>query len=122
MALLFPDLYEIGMSHLGMRILYEVVNKWPEYLLERVFAPATDMEKLMRENHIPLFSWDNYHAVRDFDIVGVTLQYEMSFSNILNMLDLAGLPLLAADRAGDGWQWPLVVAGGPCASNPEPLA
>ena len=122
MALLFPDLYEIGMSHLGMRILYEVVNKRPEYLLERVFAPATDMEKLMRENHIPLFSWDNYHAVRDFDIVGVTLQYEMSFSNILNMLDLAGLPLLAADRAGDGWQWPLVVAGGPCAYNPEPLA
>lgn len=126
MALLFPDLYEIGMSHLGMRILYEVVNSRPEYLLERVFAPAVDMEKLMRDKHIPLFSWDNYHAVGDFDIVGVTLQYEMSFSNILNMLELAGLPLLAADRAeqagNDGWQWPLVVAGGPCAYNPEPLA
>ncbi len=120
MALLFPDLYEIGMSHLGMRILYEVVNSRPEYLLERVFAPAADLEDLMRQQNIPLFSWENYHAVRDFDVVGVTLQYEMSFTNILNMLELAGLPLLAAER--EGWQWPLVVAGGPCAYNPEPLA
>lgn len=121
MALLFPDLYEIGMSHLGMRILYEVVNRRPEFLLERCFAPAADMEQLMRAEGIPLFSWENYHSVRDFDIVGVTLQYEMSFSNILNMLELAGIPLLAAER-GEGWEWPLVVAGGPCAYNPEPLA
>ena len=83
MVLLFPDLYEIGMSHLGMRILYEVVNRRQEYLLERAFAPAADMEELMRKHNIPLFSWENYHAVRDFDIVGVTLQYEMSFTNIL---------------------------------------
>ncbi len=122
MVLLFPDLYEIGMSHLGMRILYEVVNRRPEYLLERAFAPAADMEELMRKHNIPLFSWENYHAVRDFDIVGVTLQYEMSFTNILEMLELAGLPLLTAERAEGDWRWPLVVAGGPCAYNPEPLA
>ena len=121
-AMCFPDVYEIGMSHLGMRILYEVVNRRPEYLLERAFAPAADMEELMREHNIPLFSWENYHAVRDFDIVGVTLQYEMSFTNILEMLELAGLPLLTAERAEGDWRWPLVVAGGPCAYNPEPLA
>lgn len=119
MALLFPDLYEIGMSHLGMRILYDVVNRRPEYLLERSFAPAVDMEQLMRENGIPLFTWENYHSVRDFDIVGVTLQYEMSFTNILNMLELAGIPLMAAERRD--WEYPLVIAGGPCAYNPEPL-
>ena len=119
MVLLFPDLYEIGMSHLGMRVLYEAVNRRPEYAFERSFAPAVDMEKLMREQHIPLFSWENYHAVRDFDVVGVTLQYEMSFTNILNMLELAEIPLLAADRRD--WEYPLVLAGGPCAYNPEPL-
>lgn len=123
MVLLFPDLYEIGMSHLGMRILYEVVNRRPDFLLERCFAPAADMERLMRREGVPLFSWENYHAVRDFDVIGVTLQYEMSFSNILNMLELAGVPLLTAERSlNDDWEWPLVVAGGPCAYNPEPLA
>lgn len=120
MVLLFPDLYEIGMSHLGMRILYDVVNRRPEYAFERSFAPEVDMEKLMREHNIPLFSWENYHAVRDFDVVGVTLQYEMSFSNILNMLELAGIPLLANERPD--WDYPVVLAGGPCAYNPEPLA
>lgn len=120
MVLLFPDLYEIGMSHLGMRVLYEAVNRRPEYAFERSFAPAADMEKLMREKRIPLFSWENYHAVRDFDVVGVTLQYEMSFTNILNMLELAEIPLLAAERTD--WQYPIVLAGGPCAYNPEPLA
>lgn len=120
MVLLFPDLYEIGMSHLGMRVLYEAVNRRPEYAFERSFAPAVDMEKLMRERQIPLFSWENYHAVRDFDLVGVTLQYEMSFTNILNMLELAGIPKLAAERPD--WQYPIVLAGGPCAYNPEPLA
>ncbi len=119
MVLLFPDLYEIGMSHLGMRVLYEAVNRRPEYAFERCFAPAADMEELLRERHIPLFSWENYHAVRDFDVVGVTLQYEMSFTNILNMLELAEIPLLAAERPD--WAYPLVVAGGPCAYNPEPL-
>ncbi|HIU10320.1 MAG TPA: TIGR03960 family B12-binding radical SAM protein [Candidatus Avidehalobacter gallistercoris] len=119
MVLLFPDLYEIGMSHLGMRVLYEAVNRRPEYAFERSFAPAADMEKLMRKWQIPLFSWENYHSVRDFDVVGVTLQYEMSFTNILNMLELAGIPLLAAERPD--WEYPLVLAGGPCAYNPEPL-
>ena len=119
MVLLFPDLYEIGMSHLGMRVLYEAVNRRPEYAFERSFAPAADMEKLMRKWQIPLFSWENYHSVRDFDVVGVTLQYEMSFTNILNMLELAGIPLLAAERPD--WEYPLVLAGGPCAYNPGPL-
>ncbi len=119
MALLFPDLYEIGMSHLGMRILYDVVNSRPEYVLERSFASGVDMERLMREHEIPLFTWENYHSVRDFDIVGFTLQYEMSFTNILNMLELAGIPLLVKERAD--WEYPLVIAGGPCAYNPEPL-
>lgn len=119
MVLMFPDLYEIGMSHLGMRILYETVNRRPEYAMERAFAPGVDMEQLMREKQIPLFSWENYHAVRDFDIVGVTLQYEMSFTNILNMLELAGIPLLADERRD--WEYPIVLAGGPCAYNPEPL-
>lgn len=120
MVLMFPDLYEIGMSHLGMRVLYEAVNRRPEYAMERAFAPAVDMEALMRERGIPLFSWEDYHAVRDFDIVGVTLQYEMSFTNILYMLELAEIPLAAADRTD--WTYPIVLAGGPCAYNPEPLA
>ncbi|MGI5824743.1 MAG: TIGR03960 family B12-binding radical SAM protein [Bacillota bacterium] len=120
-AFCFPDTYEIGMSHLGLRVLYEVTNKDPRFALERSFAPQTDMENLMREKGIPLFTWENYHAVKDFDFVGFTLQYEMSFSNILNMLDLAGLPVYAKDRAHLD-DMPVVVAGGPCAYNPEPLA
>ncbi len=118
MAFCFPDTYEIGMSHLGLRVLYHSVNLYPQLLLERVFAPMADMEALMRQKGIPLFSWESRHALTDFDVIGFTLQYEMSFSNILNMLDLAGLPLLSRDRAGG----PLVIAGGPCAYNPEPLA
>ncbi len=120
-AFCFPDTYEIGMSHLGLRVLYEVTNKDPRFALERSFAPQTDMEALMRERGVPLFTWENYHAVRDFDFVGFTLQYEMSFSNILNMLDLAGLPVYAEARASLP-DLPIVVAGGPCAYNPEPLA
>lgn len=120
-AFCFPDTYEIGMSHLGLRVLYEVTNRDPRFALERSFAPQTDMEALMREKNIPLFTWENYHAVRDFDFVGFTLQYEMSFSNILNMLDLAGLPVYAKERAEKD-DMPIVVAGGPCAYNPEPLA
>jgi len=118
MAFCFPDTYEIGMSHLGLRVLYHSVNLYPELLLERVFAPMGDMEALMRQKNIPLFSWESRHALIDFDVIGFTLQYEMSFSNILNMLDLAGIPLLAEDRISG----PLVIAGGPCAYNPEPLA
>lgn len=120
MVFAFPDVYEVGMSHLGLQIIYHAVNQRQDALLERVFAPWVDMEEQMRNAGIPLFSLESRRPVRDFDIIGFTLQYELSFTNILNMMDLAGLPLRAADRAGGGY--PLVVAGGPCAFNPEPLA
>lgn len=119
MAFAFPDVYEVGMSHLGMHILYNVVNKRNDALMERVFAPWVDMEKEMREHGLSLFSLESRKSLRDFDIIGFTLQYEMSFTNILNMIDLAGLPLRSELR-GEGM--PLVVAGGPCGFNPEPLA
>lgn len=118
-AFLFPDLYEVGMSHLGLRILYHVVNEREDFLMERSFAPMIDMEQLMREKGIPLFSLESYRPLNSFDILGFTLQYEMSYTNIINMLDLAGLPLRSRDRVKDS---PLVMAGGPCALNPEPLA
>ncbi len=118
-AFCFPDLYEVGMSHLGMKILYGLKNAVEDFWCERVFAPDTDMENLMRENGIPLFALESRDAVRDFDFVGFTLQYEMCYTTVLNMLDLAAIPLLSADRGDD---MPLVVAGGPCAANPEPLA
>lgn len=118
-AFLFPDVYEVGMSHLGLRILYHVVNNHPRFLMERAFAPWVDMENLMRENDLPLFSLESYKPVRDFDVVGFTLQYEMSYTNIINMLDLGGIPIKTQDRSEDD---PLVMAGGPCAFNPEPLA
>lgn len=115
----FPDVYEVGMSHLGLQILYHVVNSREDALMERVFAPWTDMEQLMRDEGIPLFSLESRRPIADFDILGFTLQYELSFSNVLNMLDLAGIPLhTEARKEGD----PLVIAGGPCAFNPEPLA
>lgn len=118
-AFIFPDVYEIGMSHLGLRILYHVVNQRENYLMERSFAPMADMEELMRANNLPLFSWESYRPLKEFDILGFTLQYEMSYTNILNMLDLAGVPLRSKDR---GSEFPLIMAGGPCAYNPEPLA
>ena len=118
MAFLFPDTYEIGMSYLGLRLLYEVVNSREDALLERSFAPQTDMEKLMREQDLLLFSWESHRPVKDFDVIGFTMQYELSYTNILNMLDLAGLPVLASERH----DWPLVIAGGPTAYNPEPLS
>ena len=117
-AFLFPDTYDVGMSHLGMKILYHTINKRPDAWCERVFSPWVDMADLMRENDIPLFSLESRTPVKDFDMVGVTLQYEMSYTNILEALDLAGIPLRAADRP-DG---PILVCGGPCAFNPEPLA
>lgn len=118
-AFAFPDVYEVGMSHLGLQILYHVANKRPDTLMERTFAPWVDMEEEMRKAGLPLFTLESRRPVRDFDLIGFTLQYEMSFSNILNMLDLAGIPLRTADRKNSG---PLVCAGGPCAFNPEPLA
>lgn len=117
-AFCFADTYEVGMSHLGMKILYHILNKEEKVYCERVFAPWVDMEALMRENGIPLFSLETFSPVREFDLVGFTLQYEMSYTNVLNMLELAGIPKLAAERGEDE---PLVVAGGPCAFNPEPL-
>lgn len=118
MAFLFPDTYEIGMSHLGSRILYEAVNRRPDMLMERAYAPQVDMEAILRDRGLPLFSWESRRPIADFDVVGFTLQYELSYTNILNMLDLSGIPLRAAKRDG----FPIIIAGGPCAFNPEPLA
>ncbi|MTV48033.1 TIGR03960 family B12-binding radical SAM protein [Heliobacillus mobilis] len=119
MAFGFPDVYEVGMSHLGLRILYHLINEQPRMVMERVFAPWVDMEKEMRARELPLFSLESRRPLTDFDVVGFTLQYEMSYTNILNMLDLAGIPLKSIDRSDDA---PLIMAGGPCAVNPEPLA
>lgn len=118
-AFCFPDVYEVGMSHLGMQILYFMTNEHPDFLCERVFAPWIDMEEEMRKEGLKLFSLENKMELNKFDIVGFTLQYEMSYSNILNMLNLGGIELLAKDRGEDA---PLVIAGGPCAYNPEPIA
>lgn len=118
-AFCFPDTYEIGMSHLGMKILYSQFNARDDIWCERVFAPWTDFEEVMRENNIPLFALESRDAIKDFDIIGFTMQYEMSYTNVLNMLDLAGIPLKSADRPDLS---PLVVAGGPCVCNPEPIA
>jgi radical SAM superfamily enzyme YgiQ (UPF0313 family) len=118
-AFCFPDVYEIGMSHLGMKILYHLLNERNDTFCERVFAPWIDMEAKMRENSIPLFALETHDPVKDFDFMGFTLQYEMSYTNIVNMLDLAGVPILSSERTEDH---PFVCAGGPCAYNPEPLA
>jgi len=117
-AFLFPDVYEVGMSHLGMKILYHTLNKRDDTWCERVFAPWPDMHKLMQEKDIPLFSMESRTPIKDFDILGITLMYEMSYTNILLCLKLAGIPLYAKDRK-DG---PIIICGGPCAYNPEPLA
>lgn len=119
-AFCFPDTYEIGMSHLGMKILYSLINSRDNYWCERVFAPDTDMEALLRERNIPLFALESRDSLSDFDVVGFTLQYELSFTNVLNMLDLSGIPLRSSDR-GDSLDVPIVVAGGPCVCNPEPM-
>ncbi|MBQ3133512.1 MAG: TIGR03960 family B12-binding radical SAM protein [Clostridia bacterium] len=118
-AFCFPDLYEVGMSHLGMKILYGLFNSQPDIWCERVFAPDTDMESLMREHRIPLWALESRDPLTVFDFVGFTLQYEMSYTAVLNMLDLAHIPLRSADRDE---RFPIVVAGGPCACNPEPIA
>ena len=118
-AFCFPDTYEIGMSHLGMKILYSVVNDIDYAWCERVFAPGSDMEEKMRELNVPLWALESGDSIKDFDLIGFTLQYELSFSNVLNMLDLAGVPLYSKDRTELA---PLVVAGGPCACNAEPIA
>ncbi|MBQ9518236.1 MAG: TIGR03960 family B12-binding radical SAM protein [Eubacterium sp.] len=117
-AFCFPDTYEIGMSHLGMKILYGVVNERDDAWCERVFAPDTDMEELMRKNGVPLFALESGDYIKNFDMVGFTLQYELCYTNVLNMLDLAGLPVLAKEREA---LTPIIAVGGPCTCNPEPM-
>ena len=118
-AFCFPDTYEIGMSHLGMKILYSQFNSRDDIWCERVFAPWTDFEEVMRRENLPLFALESRDPIKDFDFIGFTLQYEMAYTNVLNMLDLAGLPIKSSERKDLS---PLVVAGGPCVCNPEPLA
>ena len=118
-AFCFPDTYEIGMSNVGMRILYGVMNRMEKVWCERVFAPWGDMEQAMRENNMPLWALESQDPVKDFDMIAFTIGYEMAYSNILNMLNLAGVPLHSEDRHG---LKNMVFAGGICAFNPEPLA
>lgn len=117
-AFCFPDVYEVGMSHLGTRILYHTINERKDTYCERVFAPWPDMEALMRENDIKLFTLETKTSLDKFDMLGFTLQYEMSYTNILNMLDMSGIAIRASERGEDA---PIIMAGGPCAYNPEPL-
>ena len=118
-ALAFPDVYEVAMSHLGLKIIYSVLNARDDTLAERVYAPWVDMEALMREKHIPLYTLESKCPVKDFDVLGFTMPFEMCYTNILNMLDLSGIPLLARDRSDED---PIVVSGGPCVYNAEPVA
>jgi radical SAM family uncharacterized protein/radical SAM-linked protein len=118
-ALAFPDVYEIGMSYLGQKILYSILNRHPALLAERVFAPWPDLEMRLRSERLPLFSLENKIPLNRFDIIGFSLLYELNYSNILTMLDLGGIPVLARDR---GDRYPLVIAGGPAAFNPEPVS
>ena len=118
-AMCFPDVYEIGMSHLGIQILYSMFNRRPDVYCERVFSPWTDLDRVMRERHIPLFTLESQRPVKECDFLGITIQYEMCYTNILQVLDLSGIPLHAADRT-DGC--PIVIGGGPCTYNPEPIA
>ena len=149
-AMCFPDVYEIGMSHLGIQILYEMFNERPDTWCERVYSPWLDLDKIMREKDIPLFALESQESVRDFDFLGITLQYEMCYTNVLQVLELSGIPLLASERMAScdnadisadeaiehdnqnasvrlescrlGEEYPIVIGGGPCAYNPEPIA
>jgi radical SAM family uncharacterized protein len=117
-ALAYPDTYEIGMSNLAIPVLYEIINRRPDALAERVYAPWVDMEAVMRKRNISLFSLESKRPLGEFDIIGFSLGYELTYTNVLNMLDLAGIPVLAAER---NEEYPLVIAGGSCAVNPEPM-
>ncbi len=118
-ALIYPDLYEVGMSNLGLQILYYVVNRQPDFLAERAYAPWIDMEDLLRRGGTPLFSLESRRPLADFDMLGISLSLELTYTNVLNVLDLAGLPVMAAER---GQEHPIVIAGGSGAYNPEPMA
>ncbi len=118
-AMCFPDVYEIGMSHLGIQILYDMFNSMEDVWCERVYSPWLDLDKIMREEKIPLFALESQDPIKEFDFLGITLQYEMCYTNILQVLDLAQIPLLASQRGED---CPIVIGGGPCSYNPEPIA
>ena len=118
-AFVFPDVYEIGMSHLGIQILYDMLNRREDVWCERVYSPWTDLDKIMREDKIPLFALESQDPIKDFDFIGITIQYEMCYTNILQILDLAQIPLFAKERTEEH---PIVIGGGPCTYNPEPLA
>ena len=115
----FPDVYEIGMSHLGIQILYDLLNSYKDVWCERVYSPWTDLDAIMRKEQIPLFALESQDPVCDFDFLGITLQYEMCYTNVLQVLDLSGIPIYAKDRNSEH---PIVIGGGPCAYNPEPIA
>ena len=118
-AMCFPDVYEIGMSHLGIQILYHILNDMPDVWCERVYSPWVDLDAIMRRQKIPLFALESQDPVKSFDFLGITIQYEMCYTNILQILDLSGIPLIASQRGED---CPIVIGGGPCTYNPEPLA
>lgn len=118
-AMCFPDVYEIGMSYLGIQILYDMFNRREDTYCERVYSPWPDLDRIMREQRIPLFSMETQSPIRDFDFLGITIQYEMCYTNILQVIDLSGIPLLSKDRTEED---PIVIGGGPCTYNPEPIA
>ena len=118
-AMCFPDVYEIGMSHLGIQILYDMFNRREDVWCERVYSPWTDLDKVMREQHIPLFALESQDPIKTFDFLGITIQYEMCYTNILQVLELGQIPMHAKERTEED---PIVIGGGPCAYNPEPLA
>lgn len=117
-AMCFPDVYEIGMSHLGIQIIYDMLNQFEDVWCERVYSPWVDLDEIMRREHIPLFALESQEPIKDFDFLGITIQYEMCYTNILQILDLSGIPLLSKDRSGKD---PIVIGGGPCTYNPEPI-
>lgn len=118
-AMCFPDVYEIGMSHLGIQILYDMLNRFEDTWCERVYSPWPDLDAIMRERNLPLFALESQEPIRNFDFLGITIQYEMCYTNILQILDLSHIPLIAKDRT---WEDPIVIGGGPCSYNPEPIA
>lgn len=118
-AMCFPDVYEVGMSHLGIQILYDMFNKWDDTWCERVYSPWSDLHAIMKEEDIPLFALESQDPIKDFDFIGITLQYEMCYTNVLQILDLSHIPMLSVNRTNND---PIVIGGGPCTYNPEPIA
>ena len=118
-AMCFPDVYEIGMSHLGIQILYDMFNQMDDVWCERVYSPWVDLDKIMREEKIPLFALESQDPIKEFDFLGITIQYEMCYTNILQILELSQIPFYAKERRNED---PIVIGGGPCSYNPEPIA